>query len=550
MGLAAAVAIVGVGSYQGLWFPATWWSSPFPVLGSSRLAHWQANAVYYGSLVVLGLAWVWLLRVVRARPRFPVWLVLAVFMLWSAPFVVGPSVSSEDVYAYAALGQLVERGFDPYQVGLNALGPAPVVQITPGFWRDNPTPYGPLYVRAAWLASVVSHDSVRGTVLTLRLFGLACLMLLALPFTSLARRAGTRPSVALTAVLCSPLVLVELVGAAHNEPLMLLLLAAGVAVGLAGIDGPLRVRPAPEAGEEEAPEKTGAADEAGVAEEAGASEERVTEEAAVAQGGGVSRVPRRRRLALVAAGVALCGAAATVKLPGLSGAALLGWLWAGPGSSLRRRAPGVIAAAALAAVTVVAISVASGLGLGWIGALNEPSRAYTLLAPFTAVGTVLQQVLIHLGLSGAWVLAFMRPAGMVLGVVVAGLVIMSAERLGATLALGLALLVLGFTTPAVWPWYLVWGVVFVAAVTMPPGLQVAIIAMNLALTPLGPGTLDVTNHPNVSALTMTLVIIASAVWILGRFLRSDGRAWSPARRPSSAGTGLSDEQAPVVAHDA
>ncbi|MGI9079806.1 MAG: polyprenol phosphomannose-dependent alpha 1,6 mannosyltransferase MptB [Acidimicrobiales bacterium] len=516
-----------MGSYQGLWFPATWWSSSFPVLGSSRLAHWQANAVYYGSLVVLGLAWLWLLRVVRTKRRFPVWLVLAVFMLWSAPFVAGPSVSSEDVYAYAALGQLVERGFDPYQVGLNALGSAPVVQITPGFWRDNPTPYGPLYVRVAWLASVVSHDSVRGTVLTLRLFGLACLMLLALPLTSLARRAGTRPSVALTAVLCSPLVLVELVGAAHNEPLMLLLLAAGVAVGLAGIDGPLRPRPAPEAGEEEA-----------------------SEVAEVAEVGGPSRGPQGRRLALVAAGVALCGAAATVKLPGLLGAALLGWLWAGPGSSLRRRAPGVIAAAALATVTVAAISVASGLGLGWIGALNEPSRAYTLLAPFTAVGTVLQQVLIHLGLSGAWVLPFMRPAGMVLGVVVAGLLVMSAERLGATLALGLALLVLGVTTPAVWPWYLVWGVTFVAAVTMPRGLQVAIIALNLALTPLGPGTLDVTNHPNISALSMTLVIIASAVWALGRFLRSDGQAWSTARRPISAGTRLSDEEATVGVHDA
>jgi hypothetical protein len=532
LGLAAAVAIVGVGSYRGLWFPATWWSSSFPVLGSSRLAHWQANAVYYGSLVVLGLAWVWLLRVVRAKPRFPVWLVLAVFMLWSAPFVVGPSVSSEDVYAYAALGQLVERGLDPYQVGLNALGPAPVIQVTPGFWRDNPTPYGPLYVRAAWLASVVSHDSLRGTVLTLRLFGLACLMLLALPLTALARRAGTRPSVALTAVLCSPLVLVELVGAAHNEPLMLLLLAAGVAVGLAGIDGPLRPRPAPKAVEEVARQEAEVAEEVGVAEE-----ERP------------SRAPRGQRLALVAAGVALCGAAATVKLPGLLGAALLGWLWAGPGSSLRRRAPGVIAAAALATATVVVISVATGLGLGWIGALNEPSRAYTLLAPFTAVGTVLQQVLVHLGLPGAWVLPFLRPAGMVLGVVVAGLLVMSAERLGATLALGLALLVLGATTPAVWPWYLVWGVVFVAVVTMPRWLQVAIIALNLALTPLGPGTLDVTNHPNISALFMTLVIIASAAWGLGRFLRSD-QAWSPARRALTAGTRSSDEEAPAGVHDA
>ncbi len=481
LGLAAAVIVVGLATYRGLWFPAQWSSFSFPLFGSSRLAHWQAYGGYYGALVVLGLAWMWLLKTVRGNPRFPAWLVLAVFVLWSIPFVVGPSVSSEDVYAYAGLGQLVERGLDPYEVGVNALGPVPAVQVSPPFWRDNPTPYGPLYVRAAWLASAAAHDSVRGTVVILRLFGIACLLLLALPLVALARRSGMPPPLALAGVLCSPIVLVELVGAAHNEPFMLLLLAAGVAVGLAGLD------------------RRSAADP--------------------------SQGLPNGRMALVATGVVLCGAAASVKLPGLFGAVLLGWLWAGPGTTYRRRLPGLFAASALAAAVLVAISLASGLGLGWVHALDEPQRAYTLLAPFTAIGVVLQGVLVRLGLPAGWVLTVLRPAGTILGIAVAGLLIIRADRLGGPLAMGLALLALAVTTPAVWPWYLIWGFVFVATVAMPRSLQVAVVALNLALTPLGPGTLDVTGHPTAAALFMTVVVLAGAGWAFTRLRRADGASW-------------------------
>jgi len=484
------VVVFGLATYRGLWFPARWSSFSFPGLGSSRLAHWQAFGAYYGALVVLGLAWMWLLAVVRANPRFPTWIVLAVFVLWSIPFLVGPSVSSEDVYAYAGLGQLVERGLDPYQVGVNALGPVPVVRVSPPYWRDNPSPYGPLYVRAAWLASVASHDSVRGTVVVLRLFGLACLLLLALPLSALARRSKTQPALALAAVLCSPVVLVELVGAAHNEPFMVVLLAAGIAIGLAGLDR--------------------------------------------THGAGRRWYPQGRSSALVAAGVVLCGAAASVKLPGLLGAVLLGWLWAGPGTALIRRLPGLITATALALAVVVVVSQSSGLGLGWVRALDEPQRAYTLLAPFTAVAVVLQQALMHLGLPTGWVLTVLRPTGTIVGMGVAALLITRSDRLGGTLALGLALLAVAATTPAVWAWYAVWGFVFVVTVAVPRSLQVAIVALNLSLTPLGPGTLDVTRHPGITALLVTLLYVAAGLWALSVVragARSDDRAVDASMSP-------------------
>ena len=473
--------VEGSATYPGLWFPARWFYA-FPGLSSPDLPRWQAAGAYYGSLVLLGMAWMWFLRAVRAAPRFPAWLVLVVFVLWSVPFLVGPPASSEDVYAYAGTGLLVERGLDPYEVGVAALGPEPVVNLAPPFWIDDPAPYGPLSLRTAWAASVVTDGSARATVIVLRLIGMACLLLLALPLTFLARRAGARPAVALAAVLCSPLVLLQLVGAAHNETLMLVLLTGGVAVGLAGL-----------------------------------AHER-----------------RDRRLVLFATGVALCGAGAAVKVPALAGAVLLGWMWAGAGASTWKRLPGVIASGVLATVVVVGVSLGSGLGLGWVNALDVPQGAYTLLAPFTAFGVVIQEMVGALGWPEGWVLSWMRPAGTVLGVVVAGLFIMRTDRLGPTLALGLALLALGATTPAVWPWYATWGLVFVGVTSMPAGLQVAVVAVNLAVTPLGPGTLDVTNRPNAGAVFMTLVVLGAGALVL-RDLLGRGRRPEPATVSTSPG---------------
>ena len=491
VGLVAAVLVVGVATHPGQWFPASVqgrWFFRFPVLGSADLPHRTAFAVYFGGLAVLGLAWMWLLRIVRADEQFPTWLALGVFALWSAPFAVGPPVSSDDAVIYAGVGQLVEQGLDPYRVGVNALGDEPVVAASSSFWRENPAPYGPLYLRVAWLANVVTSGSFRVTIVVLRLLGLACLALLAFPLAALARRAGTTPAFAVAAVLCSPLVVVQLVGAAHNETLMLLLLAGGVAVGLGGL------------GDRE-----------------------------------------HRNLARVAAGVVLCGAASAVKVPALLGAGVLGWLWPGRGAALPRRLAAAAAAAALGAATLVAVSLGTGLGLGWIGSLDGTQKAYTIVAPFTALGVVAEWLLGELGGSAHGTLPFLRWAGFAAGITVAGIVLVRTDRLGPVSALGVALMVLAATSPALWPWYLAWGLVFLGCVTMPLGLQAAVVTSNLVLTPLGPGVLDVNGRPKASALLVTLVLLAACVVWLTR--RGGGRRPRGSRRATGAGAGRGEASA-------
>lgn len=183
-------------------------------------------------------------------------------------------------------------------------------------------------------------------MMILRLTGLAFLALMAFPLSFLARRYGRRPSMVLAAVLCSPLVLVQLVGGAHNETFMLLPLVTGVAVSVAGLEDPTN--------------------------------------------------SSRRRWGLVLAGVALCGVAGAVKAPALIAAAILGWL-AAPKGDTRRALLASAAATTVAVATVVVIGIATGLGLGWIDNLDVPRKITTVFAPFDAVGVLVMNGLLHLG---------------------------------------------------------------------------------------------------------------------------------------------------------
>ena len=456
VGLAAGIVVMGATTYRGRWFPGSrqgGWFFSFPGLGASGTPKWVAFGAYYGGLVLLGVAWIWFFGVVR-RTKVGTASVLAVCALWALPLAVAPPIGSDDAIAYVGAGRLVNKGLDPYEVGIVALGKRDsAVRAASPFWWDSPQPYGPLYVRSAGLASSLGGSSVRVTVLVIRAAGLVCLGLLVFPLTALARRFARPPPVVLAAVLGSPLILVQLVGGAHNEALMLVPLVTGVAVGAAGLAA------------------TGA-----------------------------------RRVALVLTGAALCGVGAAVKIPAFLGAAVLGWL-AGASTTWRRLAGAAIATAA-AGVVVVAVSAASGLGIGWVHNLDVPEKTATLLSPFTAAGWLVQHLVPQLGSRTDVVDAF-RTAGFYIGLAVCAVCIMSSDRLGLPTALGGALLVLALTTPVVWPWYFTWGIVFFAIRAVTRSLQLAVAGVNLMVTPLGPGSLDVNGHPTWGALVLLVVAIAT-----------------------------------------
>ena len=169
-------------------------------------------------VVLLCGAW-WSLR--AAGPRT----VLQAVALWSAPLLLAPPLASRDAYAYVGQGALVAAGLDPYSVGPGAL-PGPLSAGVDQVWIDTPAPYGPLWTSLAGLV-VRASGSVVPALLGMRLLAVVGVALLA---WALLRLAPDCPGRALWLGVANPLVLVHLVSGAHNDALMIGLMAAGLAL--------------------------------------------------------------------------------------------------------------------------------------------------------------------------------------------------------------------------------------------------------------------------------------------------------------------------------
>jgi hypothetical protein len=146
-------------------------------------------------------------------------------------FLTAP-LFSQDVYSYLAQGTLAHLGLDPYRDAPAVLaqhGQAHVLDAVSPFWRHTTAPYGPLFL---WIVSWFSGASPVVGVLLIRAVELVGFALLAVFVPRLARSLGADPGRAAWLVLLSPLMLLELVAAAHNDLLMIGLLVAGLAFAI------------------------------------------------------------------------------------------------------------------------------------------------------------------------------------------------------------------------------------------------------------------------------------------------------------------------------
>ena len=187
-------------------------------------------------------------------------------------------------------------------------------------------------------------------------------------------------------------------------------------------------------------------------------------------------VASRPGLRSLAFATVLVTAAALVKVPAVVALAYLPLLR--PARRLRGYA--VVAAGAL--LTFAALTLACGLGAGWLDTLGAGNPRRSLLSVTTGAGVLASQVL-----GGAAVNAA-HSIGVLLAIAMAGLLLLSASRLGPLRALGLTLLVLVVLGPVVQPWYLLWALPVLAAVAGPrlaAGLAAASAVLCLLLLPSG-----------------------------------------------------------------
>lgn len=336
-------------------------------------------------------------RRAMGRPQLRHWAILAII---ASPLLIAPPVFSHDAYSYAAQGWMLHNGISPYDVGPSVL-PGYFADQVAWVWRDTTAPYGPLALQISHGIVVLAGYAPFVSAMLMRIPALLGVLLIGWCTPRIARRVGVDAAAASWFVMCNPILIIDFVGGMHNDALMtgLMLLAIWLTLSL-------------------------------------------------------------RQWWL---GALIVGVAAAIKQPALLAAVVLPFVvipvaqWRRVGPVLRAGAR-VAASMALAVGVFAGISWATGLGFGWINAVDVPGMVDTV-SPFTVVGHIIQWIVDAFGLdpSGRMAVNASRTVGV--AVFVVGAVWLAIRHLGKRPLhfLSWTYLLFAFCAPALHSWYVLWG---------------------------------------------------------------------------------------------
>ena len=195
--------------------------------------------LYGDGLGIDGDAVIWLERAMLAAYAVVMLCAAAISrrVLWGAMvalvgvFALAPPLLSLDVFSYVSYARLeAVHGLNPYEYPPGAVPSDPAVPFVADF-RGQVSVYGPLFTLATLPLGLVG---VAGAVWSLKAIAAASVLVTALIASRVAASRGSDPAGAAALVALNPLVLVHVVGGAHNDALMALAMTAGVAMVLAG----------------------------------------------------------------------------------------------------------------------------------------------------------------------------------------------------------------------------------------------------------------------------------------------------------------------------
>lgn len=424
-----------------------------------------AIAITYAGVVLMVLAWLWVAKMLRSRgavaPAPTIAQLARTTVTWVLPLAIAPPLFSRDVYSYLAQSAELAHGIDPYVFGPAAgLGiDDPLVRSIPTIWRDTPAPYGPLFlVVGRGITALTGNDVVLG-IFAYRVLALAGLALVVWALPRLAQRCGVDVGLALWLGVGNPLVLFHLISGTHNEALMIGLYLAGMEIGL--------------------------------------------------------RAGTRLLDPHLLVGGLLIVCASAVKLPALLVLGFLGLHWARMRGG---RVRDVVAAAAVLSVVTVAVyaplSIGTGVGLGWTTTLSVPTLILSWMSVATDLGLVGGQVGVLGGLGDhtASVLTIFRAIGLAIAAALCVRLLWTVLRgrldpiTGMAAGLG-AVVLLG---PVVHPWYVLWGLIPLAATRALPRYRRALLGASAVLAVVVPPT---GADFNFRAFQLPLALVATLVML-------------------------------------
>ncbi|AXE38094.1 Alpha-(1-_6)-mannopyranosyltransferase A [Acidipropionibacterium virtanenii] len=426
--LTRSLRISGLAYLSALRSPVVWEGfigGSMIVVGSLTSAYLPANSPWWSRLGTLGLdgpAWrvvgtilvlagvvllidSWLrLRPGRQweRPRgiragMHPWAVLGV---WGLPFLLAPPIFSHDAYSYAAQGWLVVNDISPYD-GYPGLLPGAFADQVSQEWRYTKTPYGPLAIQIQHLMVNLVGQNPYWSAVAMRIPAVLGVILIGVLLSRIARRTGHDPYFAAWFGTLNPILLIDYVGGAHNDSLMMGLMVLGLLV--ATLAAP-------------------------------------------------SWIPA----------ALIVGVAASIKQPAFMAALALpflrhpmtSWRWA----QLRPALGRMIASLALSVGSFSLVSWLTGLGFGWYHAVDVPGMVITV-SPSTLIGLGARQILNLFGATGAAVGAIKvsQTIGLLCGLVVVAVIAVKELPRRPLTFLAWGYLIVTLAAPALHSWYVMWG---------------------------------------------------------------------------------------------
>lgn len=181
---------------------------------------------YEAFLLAAVLAWALLLALPGALGRrVVVGLAGALIVL----FALAPPLLSLDVFSYISYARLgAEHGLNPYTHAPETIPTDPAAMRVQDF-SDSVSVYGPLFTLLSYPLGMLGVPAAMWSLKAIAALSLAGI---AAVCARLARLRGVDPVAAVTFVALNPLMLVYVVGGAHNDGLMVLLAMLGVVAAL------------------------------------------------------------------------------------------------------------------------------------------------------------------------------------------------------------------------------------------------------------------------------------------------------------------------------
>jgi hypothetical protein len=357
----------------------------------------------YGGLLLLMRVWLRLAEVLKLHPGSSLKSLWWMLLIWATPMIVAPPLFSRDVFSYAAQGEMSHLHLSPYILGPFSLGSTPYVSPVDPLWGNTPAPYGPFFL---WIDGTIdrfTRPDLLATVVGLRLLEVFAVAMIGYGVTLLAKGLGRDPGEAFVLSALNPLVLLTLIGGAHNDGIMAAFLVVGVALA-------------------------------------------------------VRRHP--------VWGLFFIACATAIKAPAALALAFVAWNWLGPHAAIKQRIRPIVIASVVAGAALIFWTWMAGFGFGWVNNLLSNGVVRSWAAPATGVGMAISNTFHAVGLHSITltsVLSITRLIGLLVAVAFTLWLLWKSGDRGWVRSLGLALILFVELGPVVQPWYLAWGLILLAA---------------------------------------------------------------------------------------